>query len=207
MIEAIDVGLELAAEFVELGESSHINRRPTANGVGGYQVDIVGDETAVEHRRAPGGGRRDWWRAAADPLQYVLFLPAAAGLVGRECAREMTASASAVAEPVAEEAAPAARPKAAPKTNRQPRYHVVLWNDDDHTYQYVVSMLRKLFAHPFATGLKMAREVDTKGRVVVLTTTREHAELKRDQIHAFGADRLLARSKGSMSASIEPEAG
>jgi len=39
----------------------------------------------------------------------------------------------------------------------------------------------------------------------VLTTTKEHAELKRDQVHAFGADRLLARSKGSMSATIEAE--
>lgn len=88
---------------------------------------------------------------------------------------------------------------------RQPRYHVVLWNDNDHTYQYVVSMLQKLFGHPSPTGIKMATEVDQKGKVVVLTTTREHAELKRDQIHAFGADKLIRRSKGAMSASIEPE--
>ena len=88
---------------------------------------------------------------------------------------------------------------------RQPRYHVVLWNDNDHTYQYVVSMLQKLFGHPSPTGIKMATEVDQKGKVIVLTTTREHAELKRDQIHAFGADKLIQRSKGAMSASIEPE--
>ena len=117
----------------------------------------------------------------------------------------MTASASAVAETVATETVPAEKPKPAAKPRRQPRYHVVLWNDDDHTYQYVVSMLKKLFGHPVPKGLQLAHEVDTKGRVIVLTTTREHAELKRDQIHAFGADRLLARSKGSMSASIEPE--
>ncbi len=117
----------------------------------------------------------------------------------------MTPAASAVAETAVEEAVPAAAPRSKTKPKRQPRYHVVLWNDDDHTYQYVVVMLRKLFAHPVATGLKMALEVDTQGRVVVLTTTREHAELKRDQIHAFGADQLLARSKGSMSATIEPE--
>ena len=97
------------------------------------------------------------------------------------------------------------RAKRASKPKRQPRYHVVLWNDDDHTYQYVVAMLRKLFGHPPATGLKLATEVDRTGKAVVLTTTLEHAELKRDQIHAFGADRLLARSKGAMSASIEPE--
>ncbi len=124
-----------------------------------------------------------------------------------ECARSMMSSASAVAENVVEEAVPAADPRSKSKPKRQPRYHVVLWNDDDHTYQYVVVMLKKLFGHPVATGLKMATEVDTKGRVVVLTTTREHAELKRDQIHAFGADQLIAHSKGSMSASIEPETG
>jgi len=92
------------------------------------------------------------------------------------------------------------------RSRRQPRYHVVLWNDDDHTYQYVIAMLTKLFGHPAEKGLALAKEVDQQGRVVVLTTTREHAELKRDQIHAMGPDSLVARSKGSMSASIEPEA-
>ena len=51
----------------------------------------------------------------------------------------------------------------------------------------------------------MALEVHNTGRVIVLTTTREHAELKRDQIHAFGPDPLCSKeSKGSMSAYIEP---
>jgi ATP-dependent Clp protease adaptor protein ClpS len=114
----------------------------------------------------------------------------------------MPASASAVVEsPAAVPEAAAAEPEGRPK--RQPRYHVVLWNDDDHTYQYVIAMLRKLFGHPPEKGFTLAKQVDQDGRVIVLTTTREHAELKRDQIHAFGADALLARSKGSMSATIE----
>ncbi|NBT12112.1 MAG: ATP-dependent Clp protease adaptor ClpS [Planctomycetia bacterium] len=102
--------------------------------------------------------------------------------------------AAAVADPEQTVVTPtAAAPAARRKRRRQPRYHVVLWNDDDHTFQYVIAMLSQLFGHPAAAG-------------IVLTTTREHAELKRDQIHAFGPDRLIARSKGSMSASIEPEA-
>jgi len=112
----------------------------------------------------------------------------------------MPASASADVEP-----AVTVTPQDASRPKRQPRYHVVLWNDDDHTYQYVILMLRQLFGHPTERGWKLAKEVDSQGRVIVLTTTLEHAELKRDQIHAFGADRLLARSTGSMSASIEPE--
>jgi ATP-dependent Clp protease adaptor protein ClpS len=118
----------------------------------------------------------------------------------------MPAAASAAETAVEDSPAPA-RPEADRRTKpkRQPRYHVVLWNDDDHTYQYVVVMLQSLFGHPPERGYRLAKEVDTQGRVIVLTTTREHAELKRDQIHAFGSDRLLARSKGSMKASIEAE--
>jgi ATP-dependent Clp protease adaptor protein ClpS len=117
----------------------------------------------------------------------------------------MPASASAVTEPPAT-APEVASAQTAARPKRQPRFHVVLWNDDDHTYQYVVAMLRQLFGHPPEKGFTLAKQVDKDGRVIVLTTTKEHAELKRDQIHAFGADQLLARSKGSMSASIEPEA-
>ena len=90
------------------------------------------------------------------------------------------------------------------KLKRQPPYHVILHNDDDHSYPYVIHMLQTLFGHPPEKGFKMAKEVDSSGRVVVDTTTKERAELKRDQIHAFGPDPSIARCKGSMSASIEP---
>jgi ATP-dependent Clp protease adaptor protein ClpS len=87
---------------------------------------------------------------------------------------------------------------------KQPPYHVILWNDNDHTYEYVIEMLKKLFGYPEPKGFTMAKEVDTKGRVIVDTTSLERAELKRDQIHAYGPDPRLPRCKGSMSASIEP---
>ena len=90
------------------------------------------------------------------------------------------------------------------KVKRQPPYNVILLNDDDHTYEYVIAMLQTLFGHPPEKGFQMAKEVDTTGRVIVMTTTMEHAELKRDQIHAFGADPRMPRCKGSMSAMIEP---
>jgi ATP-dependent Clp protease adaptor protein ClpS len=89
-------------------------------------------------------------------------------------------------------------------TRIAPRWQVVLLNDDDHTYEYVIEMLVKLFQHTIETAYRMACEVDQAGRVVVDTTSKERAELKRDQIHAYGADWRLPRSKGSMSAEIEP---
>ncbi|MCB0060413.1 MAG: ATP-dependent Clp protease adaptor ClpS [Caldilineaceae bacterium] len=84
-------------------------------------------------------------------------------------------------------------------------WHVILLDDDDHTYDYVIEMLMELFAHSMETAFKMAQEVDNDGRVIVDTTTLERAELKRDQIHAYGKDDLIARCKGSMTCSIEPE--
>lgn len=90
------------------------------------------------------------------------------------------------------------------KPKRQPPYHVILWNDEAHTHLYVVAMMQRLFGHPPEKGFQIAVEVDTKGRAVVLTTTREHAELKRDQIHAYGKDDLVEDCQGSMRASIEP---
>ncbi|HYW79683.1 MAG TPA: ATP-dependent Clp protease adaptor ClpS [Thermoguttaceae bacterium] len=57
--------------------------------------------------------------------------------------------------------------KARPK--RQPRYHVILWNDEEHTYEYVILMLRELFGHQPEKGFQLAKQVDTEGRAVVLT--------------------------------------
>ena len=96
------------------------------------------------------------------------------------------------------------RKKTARRPKQQPRYHVILWDDNDHSYEYVIAMMKKLFGHQLQRGYEIAKEVDRQGRAICLTTTREHAELKRDQIHAFGKDSLIARCAGSMSASIEP---
>lgn len=89
----------------------------------------------------------------------------------------------------------------------EPLYNVVLIDDDEHTYEYVVRMLATLFGHSLEEAFQMAREVDTQGRVIVETTHRERAELKRDLIKGFGADPLLFGSSRSMHAVIEPADG
>jgi ATP-dependent Clp protease adaptor protein ClpS len=101
--------------------------------------------------------------------------------------------------------APRQRTKPEQRPKQQPRYHVVLWDDDDHSYEYVVIMMKQVFGHQFQQGFRIAKEVDASGRAICLTTTKEHAELKRDQIQAFGKDDLIDRCKGSMSSTIEPE--
>lgn len=99
---------------------------------------------------------------------------------------------------------PRRKAKREEKTKQLPPYHVILLNDDDHSFEYVITMLQELFGHPREKGFQMAVDVHTKGRVVVDTTSKERAELKQDQIHAYGPDPGIPRCKGSMSAAIEP---
>jgi ATP-dependent Clp protease adaptor protein ClpS len=109
-----------------------------------------------------------------------------------------------MAEPACIEPKAASSPQTKGKPKSLPPYHVVLLNDDDHSYEYVMVMLRDLFGHPHEAGYKMAEKVDRDGRVVVLTTHKERAEFKKEQIHAYGPDNAVATCKGSMSAIIEP---
>jgi ATP-dependent Clp protease adaptor protein ClpS len=90
------------------------------------------------------------------------------------------------------------------EVKRQPPYNVILHNDDDHSFEYVILMLKELFGYPEEKGFQMAEEVHNKGKVIVCTTSMERAELKRDQIHAYGADPRIPECKGSMQAYIEP---
>jgi ATP-dependent Clp protease adaptor protein ClpS len=89
-------------------------------------------------------------------------------------------------------------------TRTAPRWHIVLIDDDDHTYEYVIEMLGKLFHYDLIKAFQIAHEVDGSGRAIVETTVLERAEFKRDQIHAYGADRRIERCKGSMRAVLEP---
>lgn len=87
-----------------------------------------------------------------------------------------------------------------------PLYNVVLLDDNDHTYEYVIEMLKKLFACSQASAWNHAVEVDKTGRTIVFTGELPLAEFGRDQILAYGADPRMPRSQGSMSAIVEPAA-
>ena len=88
----------------------------------------------------------------------------------------------------------------------EPLYHVILLNDDDHTYDYVVEMLQKIFRFSAAKAFSHAVEVDTRGTTILASYALEEAERKRDLIHSYGPDWRLERSLGSMAALIEPAA-
>ncbi|MDA1313574.1 MAG: ATP-dependent Clp protease adaptor ClpS [Acidobacteria bacterium] len=83
-------------------------------------------------------------------------------------------------------------------------YHVILLDDDDHTYEYVIEMLTQTFSFSEQKAYEHTVDVDTHGHTRLITCSLEEAEKKRDQVHAFGPDWRLPRSLGSMAALIEP---
>ena len=85
-----------------------------------------------------------------------------------------------------------------------PLYRVVLLDDNDHTYDYVIEMLQKIFIFTLEQAYRHAEEVDRCGRTILITCMLREAEFARDQIHSYGPDWRLPRSKGSMSAVVEP---
>ena len=112
---------------------------------------------------------------------------------------------TAVAEPiVTTQTAPKSKTDLETRTRRQPPYHVVILNDEEHSFEYVIELLTKLFAHPLATAEELTLRIHHTGRAIVLTTHREKAELKREQVLAYGPDPRMSISKGPLGCYIEP---
>lgn len=85
-----------------------------------------------------------------------------------------------------------------------PPYHVILLNDDDHSFEYVIGMLTNLFRITAEDAAKKAIEVHENGKSIITTTSKERAELKVAQIHSYGSDSAIANCKGPMQSVMEP---
>ena len=75
---------------------------------------------------------------------------------------------------------------ARPKT--QPPYAVVVFNDEEHTFEYVTETLMKVFRYPLEKSRGLTLQIHTDGKVIAWSGVREVAELKRDQIRSAGPD-------------------
>src|SRR5438067_12998284 len=83
-------------------------------------------------------------------------------------------------------------------------YHVIILNDEEHSFEYVIEMLQTVFNIPYATAFAHTMEADSTGSSIVLTTSLEEAEQQRDQVHAYGPDCRMPNSRGSVAALFEP---
>ncbi|RLT27813.1 MAG: ATP-dependent Clp protease adaptor ClpS [Chloroflexi bacterium] len=82
-------------------------------------------------------------------------------------------------------------------------YHLVLLDDDDHSYPYVIEMLARVFGYAKEKSYALACIVDSEGRVTLETASRDQVTRHQSQIHNFGPDPRIERCAGPMSAIVE----
>lgn len=90
------------------------------------------------------------------------------------------------------------------RTKKLPPYNVIIVNDEEHTFDYVIELLIKLFAHSLPAAEALTWQIHNRGRAVVYTTHKEKAELKREQVVSYGADPRMKESRGPLRCYIEP---
>jgi ATP-dependent Clp protease adaptor protein ClpS len=97
------------------------------------------------------------------------------------------------------------KPDKRTKPKRQPPYAVILHNDNLNGFDFVVSVLRKVFHYGRVKAFTLTMKAHASGRCIVWSGMLEVAELKADQIRSCGPD-PDAKSKGALAlrVSIEP---
>jgi ATP-dependent Clp protease adaptor protein ClpS len=86
----------------------------------------------------------------------------------------------------------------------EPRYHLILLDDNDHTYEYVIELLARILGYGREKAFALACVVDSQGQAIIETGGHAQLTQHQQQIHSFGADPRIPHCAGSMSAIVEP---
>jgi ATP-dependent Clp protease adaptor protein ClpS len=86
----------------------------------------------------------------------------------------------------------------------EPRYAVVLHNDDFNTFGFVIGVLGQVFAYGGLRGLWHALKVHCAGRGVIWSGTLAAAEIKADQVRSCGADPNGRAGVQPLRVTVEP---
>lgn len=93
------------------------------------------------------------------------------------------------------------------RSRRVPPYNVILENDDYHSIEFVVGVLRKALGYNEPRAVQLTMLAHNSGRAVVWTGPKEVAELKADQIRTFHETRRSGLRLGPLGCTIEPAPG
>src|SRR5215831_8464611 len=99
-------------------------------------------------------------------------------------------------------AEPRIKPKEQTKTRRIPPYNVVLANDDHHSQEFVVTVLRKVLGVSEERAVVLMMEAHTTGRAIIWTGPKEVAELKVEQMHTYHETRGQGHDLGPLTCTI-----
>jgi len=89
-------------------------------------------------------------------------------------------------------------------TDLEGLFHLILLDDNDHTYAYVVEMLGRVLGYGKEKAYAIACIVDSEWQAVLETTSYDECSRHQNLIHSYGADPRIERCLGSMSAVVEP---
>ncbi len=93
------------------------------------------------------------------------------------------------------------------RTRRIPPYNVIVENDDFHSFEFVIEVLRKALGYNEQRAFQLTHEAHTSGRAVVWSGPKEVAELKLEQIRSFHEVRHDGNKLGPLGCLIEHAPG
>ena len=73
-------------------------------------------------------------------------------------------------------------------TRTAPWWNVILHNDEEHSYPYVIAMIKDVFHKNMDQAKEITKQIDLIGVATVHTCEKEKAELFQEKVHAWGAD-------------------
>ena len=87
---------------------------------------------------------------------------------------------------------------------KEKQYAIILFDDDTHSYAYVVEMMMSLFGKTATEGYEIAYNIDHIGQATVKICGKDEALKGKAAIAAYGPDPRMETSVGSMGVCIEP---
>ena len=92
------------------------------------------------------------------------------------------------------------------RTRRIPPYNVILENDDHHSFEFVIEVLRKVLGCTEQRAFQLTELAHKSGRAIIWTGSKEVAELKVEQVSTFNEIRGSLKL-GPLGCSLEPAPG
>jgi len=99
------------------------------------------------------------------------------------------------------------RPVALPATagvHTDEPYCIVLFNDDEHSFAFVVQVLAEVFGYPLNDATLLTQAAHDAGQTIVFVGDRQDAERKCEKMLAYGADSTVPSSKGPLQVAVRP---
>lgn len=94
------------------------------------------------------------------------------------------------------------------KPKRQPLYGVIVFNDDEHSFQFVMETFMKVFGYTIEKSYALVLQIHHGGRGIVWSGPLEVAEFKRDQVRSAGPDCYAQKKVGfPLGVAVEPLPG